>query len=226
MSWSKISIGLIIFWRKNAYKYITPNTKTIGKIRMLNYIWPAIIFISVFSAAVTNRLPELSNSVLIGAKDSIDLTISIMGMMCFWTGIMKIAEKSNLTQKISKIFEVFIKFVFPGCDPKSKASHAICMNITANLLGLGNAATPFGIKAMRELQKSNPAPQTASNSMIMFAIINTASFQIMPTLLCTLRQKHGSENPMKILPYLWITSFCALTVGILSAKFFENKKGD
>lgn len=193
---------------------------------MLNYIWPAIIFISIFSAIVTNRIPELSNSVLMGAKDAIDLTISIMGMMCFWSGIMKIAEKSELTRKISKFFEFFINFIFPGCKSTSKASQAICMNITANLLGLGNAATPFGIKAMQELQKSNKSKKTASNNMIMLAVINTASFQIIPTMLCTLRQKHGSENPMRILPYLWITSLCALTVGILAAKSFERKKGD
>ncbi len=191
---------------------------------MLNYIWPAMLLISVFSAIITNRVPELSNSVLTGARDAIDLIISIMGMMCFWTGIMKIAEKSNLTHKISKIFENFIKFLFPDCASDSQAAHAICMNITANLLGLGNAATPFGIKAMRELQKANRFKNTASNSMIMLTVINTASFQIIPTMLCTLRQKHGSENPMKILPYLWITSLCALVVGILAAKFFERKR--
>lgn len=193
---------------------------------MLNYIWPTIVLISILSAIITNRIPELSNSILTGAKNSIDLAISIMGMMCFWTGIMKIAEKSNLTQKISNFFKFFIKLIFPGCSPNSKATQSICMNITANLLGLGNAATPFGIKAMQELQKSNKHPKTASNSMIMLAIINTASFQIIPTMLCTLRQKHGSENPMKILPYLWITSLCALAIGIIAAKSFESKRDD
>ncbi|MDO4200023.1 MAG: nucleoside recognition domain-containing protein [Clostridia bacterium] len=193
---------------------------------MLNCVWPAIILISIFSAVVTNRIPELSNSVLSGAKDAVDLTISIMGMMCFWTGIMKIAEKSNLTQKISKIFERFINFIFPECDPKSSASQAICMNITANLLGLGNAATPLGIKAMQELQKTNKSKSSASNSMIMLAVINTASFQIIPTMLCALRQKHGSENPMNIVPFLWITSLCSLTVGIIAAKTFESKRDD
>ena len=215
-----------MFVCESAYKFVTPNFKTTGNMYMLNYIWPIMILISVFSAIITHRIPELSNSVLSGAKDAINLTISIMGMMCFWTGIMKIAEKSNLTQKISKIFENFIKFIFPDCDCASKATYAICMNITANLLGLGNAATPFGIKAMRELQKSNKFKNTASKSMIMLAVINTASFQIIPTLLCTLRQKHGSENPMKILPYLWITSRCALIVGMLAVKFFERKNGD
>ena len=192
---------------------------------MLNYIWPAMIFISILSAVITNRIPELSDSILSGARGAVDLTISIMGMMCFWSGIMKIAEKSDLTQKISKFFEFFINFIFPGCTPTSKACQAICMNITANLLGLGNAATPFGIKAMQELQKENKSKTSASNKMIMLAVINTASFQLIPTMLCTLRQKHGSENPMKILPYLWITSLCALTVGIAAAKSFEKKNG-
>ena len=193
---------------------------------MLNYIWPAMILISIISSITTNRVPELSNSVLTGASNAINLIISITGMMCFWTGIMRIAEKSGLAQKISKVFEFFIRFIFPDCKSNSKASQAICMNITANLLGLGNAATPFGIKAMQELQKRNKTQKTASNSMIMFAIINTASFQIIPTILCALRQSHGSENPMKILPYLWITSICALTVGVAAAKSFERKKGD
>ncbi len=193
---------------------------------MLNYIWPAMILISIISATITNRIPELANSVLVGAHNAINLAISITGMMCFWTGIMKTAEKSNLTEKISKIFEFFIKFIFPECTPKSKASQAICMNITANLLGLGNAATPFGVKAMQELQKSNKSKKTASNGMIMLTVINTASLQIIPTMLCTLRQKHGSENPMKILPYLWVTSLCALTVGIVAAKCLEKRKGD
>ena len=193
---------------------------------MLNYVWPAMILISIFSAIITNRIPELSNAILIGAKDAIDLIISIMGMMCLWTGIMKIAEKSGITQKMSNFFELFTKFIFPECTPKSKASQAICMNITANLLGLGNAATPFGIKAMQELQKSNKSKKTASNGMIMLTVINTASLQIIPTMLCTLRQKHGSENSMKILPYLWITSICALAVGIIAAKSFEKKKGE
>ena len=193
---------------------------------MLNYVWAAIIFISVICAVVTNRVAELSDSILSGAKNAIDLTISIMGMMCFWSGIMRIAEKSDLTQKISNFFEKFIRFIFPGCAPSTKASQAICMNITANLLGLGNAATPFGIRAMKELQKENKSKKTASNNMIMLAIINTASFQLIPTMLYTLRQKHGSENPMKILPYLWITSLCALSVGVIAAKSFERKKGD
>ena len=117
-----------------------------------------------------------------------------------------------------------IKLLFPDCSPKSKSAKAIFMNITANLLGLGNAATPFGIKAMKELKKESchKDPSVATDSMIMFVIINTASLQLIPTFLCTLRQNYGSKNPMDIIVVLWITSVSALTVGIISAKIFEK----
>lgn len=193
---------------------------------MLNYLWSSIILISILSALISGRMNELSNAIISGSHDAITLAISIMGLMCFWTGIMKIAEKSALTQTISKFFRPLMKFVFPNCNPKSEAFHAICMNITANLLGLGNAATPFGIKAMHELQKTNPNPTKATDNMVMLTIINTASLQLIPTMLLGLRQKYGSQNPMKIIPFLWLTSIFALTAGIIAAKSYEKKKGD
>lgn len=189
---------------------------------MMNYIWGSILVISTVCAIMTNKIQELSNSVLNGASDAISLIISISGMMALWTGLMNIAEKSGITSALAKIFSPIIKFLFPDFSPNSLAAKSICMNITANLLGLGNAATPFGIKAMNEMQKLNSDKSTATNSMIMFVVINTASLQIIPTLLCTIRQKHGAHNPFDILPCLWISSIVALTIGILSTKFFEK----
>lgn len=189
---------------------------------MMNYIWGSILIISIICAVTTNKIQELSNSVLNGASDAISLIISISGMMALWTGLMNIAEKSGITSALAKVFSPIIKFLFPDFSPNSLAAKSICMNITANLLGLGNAATPFGIKAMNEMQKLNSDKSTATNSMIMFVVINTASLQIIPTLLCTIRQKHGSYNPFDILPCLWISSIVALTIGILSTKFFEK----
>ena len=188
----------------------------------MNYIWASIMIISVICALITGKISDLSGAVLSGANDAVTLVISILGMMALWTGIMKIAEKSGITDFLAKIFSPVIKFLFPGCPPGSAASKAICMNITANFLGLGNAATPFGIKAMKEMQKHNPHPSTANNDMVMFFVINAASLQLIPTFLCTLRQKHGSENPLDIIVCLWITSFVALIIGIFSAKFFEK----
>lgn len=195
---------------------------------MMNFIWGFLMIISVVSAVVTGRIRELSDSALEGAAESVKFIISILGMMALWTGIMKIAERSNVTDFLAKIFSPLIKPLFKDSCENTAAFKAVCMNITANLLGLGNAATPFGIKAMREMQKSNPHPDTATNSMIMFIVINTASLQLMPTFLCTLRQKHGADNPLNILPCLWATSIVSLIGGTLITKLIEkagNKNG-
>lgn len=191
---------------------------------MMNYIWGSIIILSTVCAVFTGNISSLSNAVLSGANDAVSLVISILGMMAFWTGIMKIAEKSKITEYLSNILSPIIKFIFPDCQAKSSAAKAICMNITANLLGLGNAATPFGIEAMKKLQKNNNFKSTATNSMAMLIVINTASLQLIPTLLCTLRQKHGCENPMEIIPHLWIISAVSLAAGVISAKILEKVK--
>lgn len=191
---------------------------------MMNYIWGISILISIFCAFFTGKMENLSAAVLSGAGDAITLIVSIIGMMALWSGIMKITEKSGITDFLAKLFLPIIKRLFPDCEPKSEATKAICMNITANLLGLGNAATPFGIKAMQELKKQseNKKLSSATNSMIMFVVINTASLQLIPTFLCTLRQNYGSKNPLDITPILWVTSLAALTAGITSAKIFEK----
>lgn len=180
------------------------------------------MILSVVCAFMTGRISQLSDSVLTGAAESVKFVISILGMMAFWTGIMKIAEESKITDVLAKILSPILKVLFNEKNTSSSAFKAICMNITANLLGLGNAATPFGIKAMKEMQKSNPHPDTATNSMIMFIIVNTASLQLIPTFLCTLRQQRGAENPLNILPILWVTSVISLIVGVCVTKIFEK----
>lgn len=189
---------------------------------MMNYIWGILIILSVVCALMTGRINQLSDSVLTGAAESVKFVISVLGMMAFWTGIMKIAEESEITDILAKILSPILKVLFNEKNTSSSAFKAICMNITANLLGLGNAATPFGIKAMKEMQKSNPHPDTATNSMIMFIIVNTASLQLIPTFLCALRQQHGAENPLNILPILWATSVISLVVGVFVTKIFEK----
>lgn len=192
---------------------------------MMNYIWSVLILISIICALFTGKISSLSASVPEGASEGVNLIISLLGMMALWSGIMKIAQKAGITDFLANIFEPLIKLIFPDCPPQSKASKAICMNITANLLGLGNAATPFGIKAMQELKKhSGGNASQATNSMIMFVVINTASLQLIPSLLCALRQNYGSKNPLGITPILWITSLISLTAGIISAKIFERKE--
>lgn len=191
-------------------------------INLMNYIWGALILISIVCAVITGRMGELSDAVLSGAADSITLVISMLGMMCLWTGLMKIADTGGLTVILAKGFAPILRKLFPEYGEDSPAARAICMNVTANLLGLGNAATPMGIAAMKEMQKSNPDPTTANNSMVMFVVLNTASIQLIPTFMTILRQKHGAAAPFDILPAIWLTSIGALLVGIIAAKLLEK----
>jgi len=190
---------------------------------LLNYIWAGLILLSGFCAVVTGRVPQLSAAVMSGAAGAIELVITMMGMMCAWTGLMKIADSGGITLILSKLLDPLMRRLFPAFRKGSPAAKAVCMNITANLLGLGNAATPMGIAAMKELAKLNPT-QTADNSMVMFVVINCASIQLIPTFMGTLRAKYGSPAPFDILPAVWLTSVCALAAGIAVAKLLEGPK--
>lgn len=192
--------------------------------KLLNYIWAGMILFSVICAAATGRMEQLSGAVLSGASDAVTLVLSMTGMMCAWTGLMKIADEGGLTLLLSKALNPLMRRLFPDCKPGGPAVKAMCMNITANLLGLGNAATPLGIAAMQELKKSNPT-QTADNSMATFVVLNTASIQLIPTFLGTMRAQYGSAAPFDILPAVWVTSACSVIVGLTAAKLMEGFSG-
>ncbi len=191
---------------------------------MMNYIWPAMMFISLVFAIFTGRVQELSTAVLEGAGDAVELLISILGIMCFWQGMMEIATRSGLTDLLAKFFSPVLRLLFRDVPKDSNAMRYISLNISANLLGLGNAATPFGLKAMEELQKVNPHKDTASDSMLLFVVMNTASLQLFPTTLAAYRSTYGSRNPFDILPCVWVASIAALTVGITIAKLFSPRQ--
>ncbi|OJU13641.1 MAG: hypothetical protein BGN88_06490 [Clostridiales bacterium 43-6] len=191
---------------------------------MINYIWSGMILISVFFAALNGRMAQLSEAVFTGCNQSVQICLTIAGAMCLWGGLMRIADKAGLTGAIGKVLGPFIRFLFPGLDPKGPAARAISMNISANLLGLGNAATPFGLEAMKHLQKENPLQTTASNHMVTFVVLNSASLQIIPTTIAVLRARHGSKSPMDIMPAVWIASLSALVVGITLALILNHHK--
>lgn len=190
---------------------------------LMNYIWGGLLLVSVLCALATGRMAELSEAVLSGAGEAIELVISLLGMMCLWTGLMKIADQGGMTALLSKLFSPLMKRLFPEYKKESPAIRAICMNLTANLLGLGNAATPMGISAMKEMSKLNPYPHTASKSMVLFVVLNTASLQLVPTTTAILRAKYGSTAPFDILPAVWLTSAVALAAGLVAAKLMEGR---
>ena len=184
---------------------------------MLGYVWAGLIIVSVLSALLLGNTETLSAALIESGSASIELLLTMAGILCLWSGIMKIAEESGRTARNSRLFAPLLRPLFPKLDKKSEAFQSITMNISANLLGLGNAATPFGLKAMGELHKLNGCSDTASNEMVIFVVINTASLQLLPTTLATLRQSYGSNAPFEVITAIWISSAAALAVGLTVA---------
>ena len=182
------------------------------------------MLISFACAVATGRMQQLSDAVLSGAGNAVELVIAMLGMMCAWTGLMKIADAGGMTALLSRLFCPITKRLFPNYKKDSPAVRAICMNMTANLLGLGNAATPFGIAAMKEMAKESPDPSAADNSMVMFVVLNTASIQLIPTTIGILRAKYGSAAPFDIIPAVWLASVFSLLVGVAVAKLLEQRR--
>ena len=190
---------------------------------MLNIIWPAFIIIAVIYAFFTGNIENVSNGIFESAESAVQLTITFFGTICLWNGIMEIAKKTSLMQKLTKVLSPLIRFLFPELKKGSIAYQEISMNVVANLLGLGNAATPLGLKAMKTMQKENPHKDTLTNSMAMFIVINTASIQLIPTNVIAIRSSLGSSSPSGIILQVWVATIIAAIVGITATKLFMKR---
>lgn len=188
----------------------------------MNYIWGAMVVFSFIAAVFSGNMQTLSDSVVTSGQDAINLVLKLTGMMCLWGGIMKIAEKSELTLVISKMLSPLFSVLYRNVDRKSKTAEAMSMNITANLLGLGNAATPLGLEAMRRMQEANPDKTKATDDMIVFVVMNSAAMRLIPTTVATLRTQFGSASPMEIMPATWVSTILSLTAGVLTAKIISR----
>lgn len=187
---------------------------------MINHIWSAMVVFSLITAIFGGTADALSNAIISSASDAVSLCIRLAGTICLWGGLMEIAEQSSLTNAVCRLISPILRLVFPKMDMKSKTARAISMNVTANLLGLGNAATPLGLEAMHHLQSENSSKEKASADMIKFVVMNSAAFHLIPTTVAALRKDYGSENPFDIMPASWISSAAALTVGLTAAVIF------
>lgn len=193
---------------------------------MLNYIWSGLIIISVICSFILGSTTDLSKALIDSGASSIELILTMAGIMCLWSGIMNIAVESGLTNLFAKIFAPLLRPLFPKLNKNSDAFQSITMNISANLLGLGNAATPFGLKAMEQLHTLNNRRNIASNEMIIFVVMNTASMQLLPTTLATLRQAYVSTAPFEIIVPVWISSAFSLVVAlVIACTFNAQQKG-
>ncbi len=196
----------------------------------MNYIFYFLIVVSIIAGAINGKLTDVVNAILSGAELSVKVAFSLIGIMAFWLGMMKIAEKSGLIEIIAKIIKPVTKHLFKEVPEQSPAIGDIAMNFSANALGLANAATPIGIKAMEELQKINKDKKSASNAMCMLLAMNTAGFQLIPATVIAVLIGIGYKNPTEIIaPTLLVTSitfFSAITLAKIFEKFWKPQKGD
>ena len=192
---------------------------------MINKIWFFMIAAAVAFAASGGKLDSLTKEIFDSLKSSVELSIGLIGGMVLWCGVLKVAEKSGLVDKISLIIRPFMRLLFPDIPAKSGAMGAMIMNMTSNMMGLGNAATPMGLKAMQELQKLNRNKDTATREMCLFLVINAAPIQFIPATVLSLRSSMGSYNPGLIIIPAIGASLVAVTVGIISCKILERTWG-
>ena len=191
---------------------------------MLNKIWPIFIIISYIYAIFNGNVEQINNSVFNSTSNAVELSITFLGTICLWNGIMKIAQNTSIISKLTKKLKPIINFLFPEMKKNEKAKEEISMNIIANVLGLGNAATPLGLKAMKTMQEENPKKDTISNSMAMFIVLNTASLQLIPTTVIAIRASLNSSNPTQIILPVWGATIVAAIAGITATKIFIKKE--
>lgn len=189
---------------------------------MINIIWFFMIFTGFLLSFFEGNTEAVTAASVKGAESAVELTIGLMGVICLWCGVMKIAEKSGLIDIMGKLLTPFIRVLFPGIPSKHPAMSAIILNMASNMLGLSNAATPFGIKAMEELQKLNGSKERATDSMVMFLVINSACLQLIPATVISIRSAAGSRNPSEIVITTIISTLAAAAVGIVSCKMLQR----
>lgn len=190
---------------------------------MLNKIWPAFLIISFIYAILNGNIEEFNNSIFTSCAQTVDLILKLFGTMCLWNGLMKIVQETSLMKKLTKIISPLMKILFPKMKKEDKEYKEITINIIANLLGIGNAATPLGLKAMQTMQEKNPQKDRITDSMAMFIVLNTASIQLIPSTVIAVRASLGSVNPSQIIVPVWIATIAADVAGIIVSKMLMKK---
>lgn len=190
---------------------------------MMKWVMTAMIALSVVFGIVEGNMDKVSEAFLSECGEAVELAISLIGIICLWSGLMRVAQAAGITELLAQLFSPILGRLFKNLKKGGKALQLITLNLTANLLGLGNASTPFGIAAMREIEAEESLNSNrASHSMIVFTVMNTASLQIIPTTVAALRLKNGSTEPMAILPCVWIVSLLSLIAALLAARLFRK----
>lgn len=190
----------------------------------MNKLWLGLIFLGLLFSFFNNSPETVTYVLFFELEKSVDLILNLISVMAFWTGLMRIAEKTDILNKVSGFLKPLIRYLFKDAESNPKAVNAILLTLAANLLGTGNSATAFGIKAMDEMQKANPNKKTATKAMCMFVIINVSSIQLIPLNIIKLRADSGSLNPSEIIVPTMIVTAISTMVAVLLGKYYERKE--
>jgi spore maturation protein A len=191
---------------------------------MMNYIWFFMVLSGVVAAVFKGDIEAVTAAVLKGAKDGVAVCFGLISIMVFWLGMMRVAQDAGLLEKLSRLLRPLATFLFPDVPPNHPAMGYILSNMSANLFGLGNAATPMGIKAMEELQKLNSEPHKATPAMCTLLAINTSGITLIPTTILAIRMKHGALHPTDIIGPTLLATFCATTVAVIIDRYYRRRE--
>ncbi|MGM7635430.1 nucleoside recognition domain-containing protein [Bacillus sp. Hm123] len=191
---------------------------------MVNYIWVGMTLIGLIFAAINGKMDEVNKAVFEASGEAVTICIGLISVLVFWLGIMKIAEKAGMLKQLARLFKPMAKRLFPDIPNDHPAMGYILSNMTANMFGLGNAATPFGIKAMEELKRLNGGKSEASRSMITFLAINTSSLTIIPTTILAIRFSYESASPAEIVAPTLFATACSTMFAILIDRYFHSRR--
>jgi spore maturation protein A len=189
---------------------------------MLNYIWFALLAIALIVAMFNGTAAAVTKASVDSAKTAVEISLGLVGIMTLWLGIMRVAEKAGLVTLLARVLTPFRRLLFPEIPPDHPAIGAMIMNLAANMLGLSNAATPLGIKAMEELQELNPEKETASNAMVTFLVLNTAGIQFIPATIIGVLAAAGAKQPTAIISTTIVATFCGAIAAVTTAKILQR----
>lgn len=191
---------------------------------MVNYIWVFMTVVGIIFAIINGTMEEVNKAIFVGAKEAVTLCIGLISILVFWLGMMRIAQESGLLERLSKLFRPLVKRLFPEVPSNHPAMGYILSNMIANMFGLGNAATPLGIKAMEELKQLNGGKNSASRSMVTFLAINTASITIIPTTVIAIRMNYNSASPTEIVVPTLIATIISMLAAVMIDRYFYNRR--
>lgn len=186
----------------------------------MTWIWTGMVVLSLVFGLITGRLDAVADAAMDGAASAVELSVSMAGVLCLWSGVMEIMNVCGLSAGLARLFRPLLRRLMPEASRDEKTLAAVSANVSANLLGLGNAATPLGIQAARRMARG--CGGTASDELCLLVVLNTASIQLLPTTVASIRAVCGSAAPLDILPAVWVSSLLSVTAGLAAAKLLER----